>query len=246
MFQVTGKLADEARARGEHLQGQIDSGGDDDDTSSGGGGDGAGQELRDPLLGGGSGNGEGVAAVEARLAEQEAEIASLQTRLAALEQQQGKRGGGGGRSEEEDSDLLQAQQAQQKQQQQQDALVGRQSAMEQTLTGVVTQLQQLSTSVETVTTKATAAATTAAAAAAAAANAGGNAAGGRALLSGPEPALPSPLHRPGEAIQFSPPGGAGTVAAAAGGGAADRGVAMLDASVEAAGAVSKSPARVLR
>jgi hypothetical protein len=118
--------------------------------------------------------------------------------------------------------------------------------MEQTLTGVVTQLQQLSTSVETATTKATAAATTAAAAAAAAANAGGNAAGGRALLSGPEPALPSPLHRPGEAIQFSPPGGAGTVAAAAGGGAADRGVAMLDASVEAAGAVSKSPARVLR
>lgn len=246
MFQVTGKLADEARARGEHLQGQIDSGGDDDDTSSGGGGDGAGQELRDPLLGGGSGNGEGVAAVEARLAEQEAEIASLQTRLAALEQQQGKRGGGGGRSEEEDSDLLQAQQAQQKQQQQQDALVGRQSAMEQTLTGVVTQLQQLSTSVETATTKATAAATTAAAAAAAAANAGGNAAGGRALLSGPEPALPSPLHRPGEAIQFSPPGGAGTATAAAGGGAADRGVAMLDASVEAAGAVSKSPARVLR
>ena len=244
---MTGKLADEARARGEHLQGQIDSGGDDDDTSSGGGGDGAGQELRDPLLGSGSGNGEGVAAVEARLAEQEAEIASLQTRLAALEQQQGKRGGGGGRSEEEDSDLLQAQQAQQKQQQQQqDALVGRQSAMEQTLTGVVTQLQQLSTSVETATTKATAAATTAAAAAAAAANAGGNAAGGRALLSGPEPALPSPLHRPGEAIQFSPPGGAGTVAAAAGGGAADRGVAMLDASVEAAGAVSKSPARVLR
>ncbi len=81
--EVTGELADEARSRGEHLQGQIDGGDGARDVAS----DQPGQELRDPLLGNNTrteNNSDLAATVEnlkARLTEQEAQFEALSKRL---------------------------------------------------------------------------------------------------------------------------------------------------------------------
>ena len=70
----------------------------------------------------------------------------------------------------------------------------RQDTMDRTLSGVTARMERLSESVDAVSTMA------AAAAAAASSSTHGD---GRALLTGPDPKLPSPLHRPGEVVQFS-------------------------------------------
>lgn len=111
--------------------------------------------------------------------------------------------------------------------QRQEEMAQRQDTMDQTLSGVTARIERLSESVDAVSTMA---ASAAAAAAAATSSAHGD---GRALLTGPDRKLPSPLHRPGETVQFN---------------AEPRHLgAELDASIETAAAEEiSSPPRVLR
>lgn len=79
--EVKGQLADEARSRGEHIQGQIDGGDSTRDVAS----DQPGQELRDPLLGSNTRTDSDLAAtvegLKARLIEQETQFETLSKRL---------------------------------------------------------------------------------------------------------------------------------------------------------------------
>ena len=91
-----------------------------------------------------------------------------------------------------------------------DQIVQRQDTMEKVLSETTAKIERLSQSVDMVVV----------------ANQAGN--DGRALLSGPDPKLPSPLHRAGESVHFDT-------------------VSELDASIEAGATEgTSSPARVLR
>jgi hypothetical protein len=109
--------------------------------------------------------------------------------------------------------------------QQQEEMAQRLDTMDRTLSGATARIERLSESVDAVSTMAASAA-----AVAAASSVHGE---GRALLTGPDPKLPSPLHRPDEAVQFiADPRHLG---------------AELDASIETAVAEEiSSPPRVLR